>query len=110
MLAQSGSFWRISRQPFSYVSPYGLFGGCPLKYVCTLTEPVRKSGYEPPYTSRPELPITWTFGAMPYCPSASDTRVRSPAPSPFRMTPLTDPSVGILVTYGARIPTDGSVN
>src|SRR5437868_5868808 len=98
MLAQSGSFWVISRHAFSYASPYGLFGGWPVRYVCTFTEPLRKSGYEPPYTSRPELPMTCTLGAMPYCPSASDTRVRSPAPRPLMMTPLTDPSVGILVT------------
>src|SRR5215467_15380374 len=72
-------------------------------YGCgAATDPFKNSGYAPPYTSRPELPITCTLGAMPYCPRASDTRVRSPAPSPLIMTPLTEPSVGILVTYGAR--------
>src|SRR5438270_10062874 len=102
MLAQSGSFWAMSWKALSYASPYGLFGGCPEMYGCgAATDPFRKSGYVPPYTSRPELPMTWTFGAMPYWPSASDTRVRSPAPRPLMITPLTEPSVGIFVTYGA---------
>src|SRR5215467_3750057 len=93
----------MSANALSNASPYGLFGGWPDTYACgAATDPIRKSGYVPPYTSRPAVPMTGTVGAMPYRPRAIDARLRSPAASPLMITPSIDPFVGIRMTYGAR--------